>query len=283
LHQTVDGNPTVPTAPGVARTVRQNPNRGVIRLRANSTSSIYHSLQTSLEKRLSQNIGFAAHYTWSAFIDGASEIFNPSARGEIAFSQDPYDRRSERGRSTYDRPHRFTINGVWELPMFRAQEGALGRLLGGWQINGFLTLQSGAPFTVLNGADPGGVVLGNLVGTSIRPFLNTNLDLSRMTVREVQAAGGRDLFRAASREAPIGNAGRNILRADGINRLDFGLIKNVKIHEGHTFQIHANFFNATNSRDWGIPEGAFTSPAFLNEGADTVPSRRIQLGLRYYF
>ncbi len=283
LFQTIDGNPTVPTAPGTARTVRQNPNRGVIRLRANSTSSIYHSLQTSLEKRISRDIGFAAHYTWSAFIDGASEIFNPSARGEIAFPQDPYDRRSERARSTYDRPRRFTINGVWELPVFRAQQGAHGKILGGWQVNGFFTLQSGAPFTVLNGADPGGVVLGNLVGTSIRPFLNTNLDLSRTKLRDIQAAGGAALFRAASREAPIGNAGRNILRADGINRLDFGLIKNLKIREGHTFQVHANFFNATNTRDWAIPEGTLTSPNFLNEGADEVPARRIQLGLRYYF
>ena len=63
-------------------------------------------------------------------------------------------------------------------------------------MNGFLTFQSGAPFGVLNGADPGGVVLGNLVGTSIRPFLNTNLNLSSMGVREIQAAGGRSPPRA---------------------------------------------------------------------------------------
>ena len=127
------------------------------------------------------------------------------------------------------------------------------------------------------------MVLGNLVGTSIRPFLNTNLNLSSMTVREIQAAGGRSLFSPVTAQNPIGNAGRNILRANGNNRLDFGLLKNVKIREGHTFQIHANFFNATNTRDWGIPEGTFTSPAFLNEGATEVPPRRIQLGLRYSF
>ena len=48
-------------------------------------------------------------------------------------------------------------------------------------------------------------------------------------------------------------------------------------------QVYGNFFNATNTRDWGIPEGIFTSAAFLNEGAFEVPSRRIQLGLRYVF
>lgn len=283
LFQSIDGNPTVPTTNGTARSTRLNPNRGVIRERCNCTASIYHSLQTSIEKRLSRNFLMAGHYTWSSFIDGASEIFNPSAAGEIAFPQDPYNRNAERSRSTYDRPHRFSMNGVFELPMFREQKGAIGKVLGGWQVNGFLTLQSGAPFGVLTGNDPGGVVLGNIVGTSIRPFLNTNLDLSKMKVREIQAAGGGRLFRGVTAANPIGDAGRNILRADGINRVDFGLIKNVRVREGHTFQIHANFFNATNSRDWGIPDGVFTSAGFLNEGATEVPARRIQMGLRYAF
>jgi hypothetical protein len=62
------------------------------------------------------------------FIDGASEIFNASASSDIAFPQNPYDRRSERGRSTYDRPQRFSVNGVFELPVFREQKGLAGQL-----------------------------------------------------------------------------------------------------------------------------------------------------------
>jgi hypothetical protein len=127
------------------------------------------------------------------------------------------------------------------------------------------------------------LLAGNLVGTSTRPHLNTDLDLSRMTVREIQAAGGGRLFRAATVQEPVGNLGRNVLRANGINRLDLGLVKNTRISESHRFQIFANFFNATNTRDWGIPNGVFTSAAFLNEGAPEVPARRIQLGLRYVF
>src|SRR3954447_13161587 len=279
LFQSIDGNPPIRGTNGARRL---DPTKGIIRERCNCTSSTYHSLQTSLEKRLSSNFSMAMHYTWSSFIDGASEVFNPSS-GEIAFPQDPTNRDAERARSTYDRPHRFTINGVFELPVMRSQRGVLGKILGGWQVNGFLTLQSGAPFTVLNGSDPGGIVTGNLVGTSIRPFLNTDLDLSRMTVREVQAAGGGVLFRGVTAGNPIGNTGRNILRANGINRLDFGLIKNTRIRENQLFQIHANFFNATNTRDWGIPEGTYNSPAFLNEGAIEAQNRRIQVGLRYTF
>jgi hypothetical protein len=283
LFQSIDGNPTVPGAPGVARSTRVMADRGVIRERCNCTASTYHSWQTSLEKRFARDFSAAFHYTWSSFIDGASEIFNPSTSGEIAFPQDPYNRAAERARSTYDRPQRFSANGVWIVPVHREQKGVAGKILGGWQVNGFLTLQSGAPFGALNGSDPGAVVLGNLVGTSIRPFLNTDLPLSSMTVREVQAAGARALFTPATVNNPIGNVGRNILRANGVNRIDLGFLKSVRVREGHTFQIHANLFNATNTRDWGIPEGNITSPAFLNEGASEVPPRRIQLGLRYSF
>lgn len=282
LFQTVDGNPTVPGSGGAARV---DPTRGVIRSRCNCTSSTYHSLQTSLEKRLSSNFSMGAHYTWSSFIDGASEIFNPSNSGEIAIPQDSFNRHADRARSTYDRPHRFTVNGVYELPLRRAQQGVTGKLLGGWQLNYFLTWQSGAPFSALNGSDPGGRVQGisGLVGTSIRPNLNTDLDLSGMKVREIQDAGGGRLFSAATRDNPIGNLGRNVFRSDGINRLDFGVIKNTKVREGHTLQFRADFFNSTNTRNYGIPEAVFTSPAFLNEGANDAGNRRIQMGLRYVF
>lgn len=282
LFQSIDGNPPVRGSGGRVRT---DPTRGSIRERCNCTSSTYHSLQTSLEKRLSQSFSMGAHYTWSSFIDGASEVFNPSARGEVATPQDPYNRNLDRGRSTYDRPHRFSVNGVFELPFMRQQNGVIGKIVGGWQMNGFLTLQSGAPFSPLNGSDPLGLLAGNIVGTSTRPDLNTTLDLASMTVREIQAAGGGRLFSplTVAHATGAGNVGRNILRANGINRLDFGIIKNVRISEGHRFQVHANFFNATNTRDWGIPDSVVTSPSFLNEGTTDAGNRRIQLGLRYAF
>ncbi len=78
LFQTIDSNPTLPFS-----TQRVNPALGTIRLRANASSSIYHSMQISLDKRLSKNFSAGVHYTWSAFIDTSSEIFNPSG-AEVA-------------------------------------------------------------------------------------------------------------------------------------------------------------------------------------------------------
>jgi hypothetical protein len=237
-----------------------------------------------MEKRLSQGFSAGVHYTWSSFIDSASEIFNPSS-GEVAVSQDSFNRNADRARSTYDRPHRFTGNFVYELPWFQNQVGLKGHVLGGWQINGFFTFQSGAPFTVLNGSDPAGALSGinTLVGDAIRPNLNTNLPLGSMTIPEIIAAGGASVFQRITAAQRVGSAGRNILRADGINNLDLGIFKNTSIAENQRLQFRAEFNNATNTRDFGIPEGRVNSSNFLNQWGTNGGNRRIVLGVRYIF
>jgi hypothetical protein len=286
LFQTIDANPMMPNplpGGGFGRaTVRQDPTRGVIRERANTARSTYDSLQTGLEKRLSGGLSAALHYTFSRYLDLASEIFNPSS-GEVAVAQDPFNREADWGRSSYDRPHRFTANVVYELPFMRNQQGILGKIVGGWQVNGFLTFQSGAPFTVLNGADPNGTLAGidGLVGSAIRPNLNTNLNLSKMTVEEILAAGGRDLFSPLTTDR-VGNVGRNTLRADGIGNLDLGFIKNHRFGR-QNFQFRVEMFNATNTRNFGIPEGRVNSANFLNQWGTNGGNRAIWLAGRWTF
>jgi hypothetical protein len=295
LFQTLDGNPRRldtlapatcnPTFTGAnPDSCRVNRTGAVVRLRANAASSMYHSLQASMEKRLSRGFSAGVHYTWSSFIDTASEVFNPSS-GEVAVSQDSFNRNADRGRSTYDRPHRLTGNFVYELPWFQNQAGLKGHVLGGWQVNGFFTFQSGAPFTVLNGSDPAGALSGinTLVGDAIRPNLNTNLPLSSMTIPEIIAAGGASLFQRITAAQRVGSAGRNILRADGINNLDLGIFKNTSIGENQRLQFRAEFNNATNTRDFGIPEGRVNSSNFLNQWGTNGGNRRIVLGVRYIF
>jgi hypothetical protein len=287
LFESVDANPTIPGCTGANAAnnfCRSIPNQGPTRLRTNSGNSIYHSLQTSLEKRLSRGFSAGLHYTWSAFIDTQSEIFNVSS-AEVAVAQDSFNRRADRGRSSFDRPHRVTGNFVYELPFFSDQKGFTGHLLGGWQLNSFFTLQSGSPFSPLLGADPTGALasISSLVGNAIRPNLNTTLDLSRMSVEEIVGAGGRVLFRGLSPGQRVGNAGRNILRSDGINNIDFGILKTTRIGERQRLQIRADFFNATNSRDFGVPDGRINSGNFLNQWGTDGGNRRVIVGLRNVF
>ena len=304
LFQTIDGNPRVqcgaiPTsASGVPQgCARVDPTAGVIRLRANAASSIYHSLQLSFDRRLSHGLVAGAHYTWSSFIDDASEIFNSSARGEVAVAQNSFDRRADRGRSTYDRPQRFATNLVYELPTAGIKQPAARYIVHGWQVGAFATLQSGSPFSPLNGSDPT-VALGGidgLVGNSIRPNLNTSLDLSRMSVEQLFAAGGRSLFSTLPACQPIpganactpvqrfGNVGRNILRSGGLTQLDLSINKATKITERHQLQLRADFFNVTNTRNFGIPEARVNNAGFANQWGTDGGNRRIFVSLKYLF
>lgn len=293
LFESIDGNPVrfrnnPPTAGDPA--VRTDPTTGPIRLRANSGSSIYHSMQASVEKRLSRGVSAGVHFTWSSFIDTMSEIFNNS-NAEIALAQDPYDRRLDRGRSSYDRPLRLAGNFVYELPFFSEQKGLAGHVLGGWQLNSNFNFQSGAPFSPLNPSDISGTLggLASAIGIATRANVNTNVDVSRMSVEELFAlrgtvnSSGNALFRALVAGQRVGNAGRNILRADGLNNVDFGLLKNTRIGENQRLQFRADFFNFTNTRDFGTPNSVVTAPGFLRQWDTDGGNRRIILGIRYVF
>jgi hypothetical protein len=284
LFQTLDGNPrticaTPPNCP------RVDPTRGTIRLRANASSSTYHSMQVSADRRFAAGVSGGAHYTWSSFIDDASDTFNPSARGEVAVSQDSFNRRGDRGRSTYDRPHRFATNFVYELPFYQTQSGVTGHILGGWQVSSSLTFQSGSPFSPLNGSDPAGALAGidTLVGNAIRPNLNTNLDVSAMSPEELFLAGGRSLFQTITAAQRVGNVGRNVLRSDGISNIDLSILKSTRITESHQLQFRLDMFNMTNTRNFGIPEARINNAGFGKQWDTDGGNRRIFFSLRYAF
>jgi hypothetical protein len=361
LFQTVDGNPRSPcpfgsglagtntcnntavdpitgTAVPIALAPRVDPARGTVQLRANSATSTYDALQVSFEKRLSRGFSGGLHYTRSRFIDTASDIVNPST-SEVAVSMDPFNLNVDRGRSSYDHPHRLVGNFVYELPFHRKREGLVGKLLGGWQINTTFTFQSGAPFSVLNGLDPAGTLAGinALTGDGIRPNVYTNLDVSRMKVEDLYVINQQLLQQAlATAQAnfsalppgacvpgnlpgvPLnnllfarstgritcsltgvrgftvdfngvepgqrfGSAARNILRSDGIQNVDFGIIKNTQLTENVRIQFRADMFNFFNHRNFGIPEGRANAASFLNQWATDGGNRRVVLGARLVF
>jgi hypothetical protein len=153
--------------------------------------------------------------------------------------------------------------------------------LGGWQATGFLTLQSGAPFSVLDGSDPGLLLSG--LATTVRANLNTNLDVSRMSIEQILAEGGARLFSHVTPANPLGNMGRNMLRSSRLTNLDLGVVKNIRFLEAHTLQFRGEFYNTSNTRNFGIPDAALSSANFLNQWGTDGGNRRIVLALRYAF
>ena len=133
---------------------------------ASSTASTPPVPSTTASPRSSANAfraatRFQASYTFSRSIDTNSEPFGGGA-GQLQNSMEVSNLRLDRGRSAFDATHRLAANFLWELPFFRASPGLAQSLLGGWQLNGIVSLQSGFPFTVLTvgGLQPGRPVDG---------------------------------------------------------------------------------------------------------------------------
>ena len=90
----------------------------------------------------------------------------------------------------------------------------------------------------------------------------------------------RDRVTAAN---PLGNMGRNVLRSAPYRNMDLGILKNTKFGERHNLQVRAEFYNLTNTRNFGVPDGNITSSNFLNQWGTDGGNRRIVLGMRYAF
>ena len=145
---------------------------------SNTGYSIYNGLQTQF--RLQNYHGFTGElsYTWSHTIDNASEAFQANSGLGTVFdlAQNPFDiSKAERANSSYDFPNLFNMLWVYDLPFRKGQNGFLGHLLGGWQINGTYRYTSGQPWTVLQAAGQGLCDPTNFTGASgfdaCRPFL----------------------------------------------------------------------------------------------------------------
>jgi hypothetical protein len=129
-----------------------------ITVRTNTAFSIYHSMQTRYNGRFFNNsLTVGAAYTWSKTIDNASEIFAFDIAS--ANAQNPFCVTTcEKGTSQIDRPHAFSANFLYDIPIYKEQRGFIGHALGGWQVNGVYVLTSGEPYT------PGQFFNGSLYG-----------------------------------------------------------------------------------------------------------------------
>lgn len=246
--------------------------------------SNYNSLQVTANKRLSHGLSFLAAYTWSKTIDDGSF---PTGRRAIrvgTLAQDQNNLRGERGLSNYDARNRLVVSYIWEIPGFRSQRGFLGHILGGWQMNGIATLQSGRPFVIQDSSDP------NFDGVaSDRPDVirNPNLPASQRTVDHffdttafVRVPAGTNRF---------GNAGRDIVIGPDYRNFDLSLIKRFTVWERVRGELRWEIFNLFNRPNFdnpggGAPANDIASPVFGQLQSTLPASERImQFGLKLNF
>ena len=240
-----------------------------------STSTNYHSLQTKLDRRFTNGFSLTTAYTWAKAID-----MSGADNGALWVYIDP---RRGRARADGDRRHVFVQSYIYELPFGKgkafANQGPLAMVLGGWQVNGLLTLMTGEPFNI---TVPGGII--NAPGNN-----NTANLVGAYTVLK-QVGPGAQWFDKAAFAQPtagtFGNLGRNILSGPGFFGIDASLFRRFKVKERFTAEFRAEAINFTNSPKFNNPSGDITSPNFGRvtavNGAPNGP-REVQLGLKVSF
>ena len=240
--------------------------------------SSYHALQVQFKGRNLGGLSYMLNYTWSKTINlGCDGFFGV----EGCHIQDPYNWSSSRSVAGMDLPHIFTGAFVWELPFGRdklsAGNAVVDYIIGGWQLNGILTLHSGRPFTVNMNGDIANT--GNRNGY-MRPNIVGDPHLENPTV---QRWFNTEAF-AAPPAYTYGNAGRNILRADGRTNVDLSVFKDFPLpwREGLKLQFRAEAFNAFNHADFAPPTANLSSSRF-GKVTRALQERQLQLGLKLIF
>jgi hypothetical protein len=251
-------------------------------------SSIYHALLVSVERRLAQGLAMLVSYTNSKLI--SDSVVTPlrfgtaEQVGVYGYQDGKFNRRAERSIDPSDTSQRFVTSAVYELPFGKGKKwafssAAANQVLGGWQMNGILTLQTGLPLLV-RGANNFRADRPDSTGQSAK--------LDNPTAAQWFNT------RALVNPPPftLGNVGRVVpdARTPGAFNIDFSLIKDTRITERIRLQFRAETFNLTNQVNLGLPNTTFVpGPDGFNRSGTfgvTTSARdaRIgQLGLKLVF
>jgi hypothetical protein len=289
------GGPAPYGNPSLAANSRRlfTPGLASIGMETQTGSQKYHSLQATLERRFSKGLTILASYTWSKSLDDLPPSQTLQANGSGSFSEPIYVSgfsRFEYGPSIFDRTHRLVLSYVWQTPRLQETPWYVKQTLGGWQLSGILTAQTGDAFTVYAGTDRSAtngkdraVVVGTLGGgdacLGAAPCLtgfNPNAFAAPL------AAVGTTADTYAAYPFKYGNAGKGGVRGPGAFNWDIGIAKDFPLRESLVLQFRGEFFNAFNHVNYSDPVSTISSAGFGSTRSAADP-RIGQLGLKVHF
>jgi hypothetical protein len=171
---------------------------------------------------------------------------------------------------------------VFDLPFGKGRRFALPRgldyALGGFQLNGITTLQSGRPFDITQSVNT-----TRAFNALLRPNLNGNPSLGE-DARTLDRWFNTSLFSAA---APLsfGTSPRNPVRGPGLVNFDVSLVKEFRFTEKRGLEFRAEAFNVMNTPPFGQPNGSFNPSLPLSQQSfgritSAGDGRTIQLALK---
>jgi hypothetical protein len=246
-----------------------------------SGNSIYHGLLSRVERRFANGISLLGSYTYGHAIDDSTGT---------NVTQDARNLKADRGNSDFDARHRFVASYVYELPFGRGKpfgknwEGATNSILGGWEISGISSFQSGRPIFVQlsqstqnsntgstrDRPDIAFVAESTIVVTKVKPVIENSTDKTVYLNPAAFSVPVRGTF---------GNAPRNYFTGPGTNNWDFMLGKNFR-REGLNVEFRAELYNAFNHPSMNQPNRFVDSTAFGTITSTLLQNRQVQFALK---
>jgi len=256
-----------------------------LELATNDGNTDYNALELSLKRNYVHGLAYQVSYTWSHnmadFVDNLTGGSTP---------QNAYDYEHEMSNSPQDVRHRFVGSATWALPIGKGgyvmdNDSMVAKLVGGWQANAIVSLQTGIPFDV-TAADESATgsnhaAYANCVGD---PYSGASKSPSQFAGSN---APGFFLNVDAFAQPGLGTFGSCRPRSwhgPGIEQEDLSLFKSFPLGEARKLEFRAEFFNAFNHPSFANPSASISAPgAFGKSTATTTSPRQIQLVGKFYF
>jgi hypothetical protein len=216
----------------------------------------FNALNTRFTHQFAHGLQTEFRYRYSKSIDELSYGDSACGCGNQTY---PQVLKSERGPSDYDTTHFITWSGLYDLPIFRNDNGLLGKVVGGWQISGIMTWHTGFPWTPVSGTGtetPGGPTLAPTRPTSetgLHPLNDSSNDAFTRPGGNFPGRGG--LYFDYLTPGPPG-IGRNSFRGPHYWATDLSLAKQFRLSglrgtgrffgEAAMIEVLANAFNIFN-------------------------------------
>ena len=250
----------------------------------------YNALQTKYNHRFRWDLSFTASYTFSKFL---SDVGGPEEWGSINGDQGGagirnfYDLKGDWSVDGENIKHSLVMNYIYELPVGRGKQiggdmnKAVDAVVGGWQIAGITTVQSGFPMSIGPGTNSESVFGGNQHANFTGQPLHSGHCGGTNGVPEIPVGTAYCFFNPAAFEAPaeftFGDAPRYLsnLSAPKYVNQDFTFAKTFQWAERWHLQVGLQMFNSFNHPNFEIPSSSVGSPT-MGMSSSTQGARQMQ-------
>ena len=252
----------------------------------NNGSSNYNGVTMAFTRRMAKGFTGSVNYTYSHALDDVSNggMLPFSADDSYLYQFNPAGLRVQNySNADYDVRHAMSANYVWDLP-FKASNGLLNQVVGGWTVSGTFFARSAYPFTVTDGYP--GLLLGNALNVTGIPAQWNGSGPTSCGKPKVDGVNLVPCMDAVAQfpvsynveETGFSTTRRNIFRGPNYFNTDLNVLKHFKVTERVTFAAGANFFNILNHPNFASPNSDVNdiySSSFGTVTSTSVPATSI--------